>query len=249
MSQLPAPARELSRIAGETTFAASDAPLLLLDRSLVIRGVNPAYSDATMWQADDLRGQFMFDAFPDNPDDPAADGVAKLSASLERVLRTGRRDRMSPQRYDVKNPRRDGQFVRKVWLPVNTPIVEDDRVVGVLHHVEDVTGTPSLHGRREPGGLPRHPQPSSEGAGAQELEAADDAAVDAALCDALHEIENLETALASSRDIGTAIGIVMWSYKIDQASAWDLLRKRSQRTNVKVRDLATHLIETGTLDL
>src|SRR2546428_7515922 len=39
-------------------------------------------------------GRGIFDVFPDNPDDPAADGVRNLRASLERVL-AHRRDRKS----------------------------------------------------------------------------------------------------------------------------------------------------------
>jgi AmiR/NasT family two-component response regulator len=57
----------------------------------------------------------------------------------------------------------------------------------------------------------------------------------------------LRVALQNSRDIGTAIGILMSLHKISADAAFDLLRAVSQRTNRKVRDLALEVVETGTL--
>ena len=46
---------------------------------------------------------------------------------------------MALQRYDVRVPE-TGAFVGKNWLPTNSPVHDPDgRVVGVLHHVEDVS--------------------------------------------------------------------------------------------------------------
>ena len=50
----------------------------------------------------------MFDVFPDNPDDPAANGVRNLRASLERVRETCAPDRMPIQRYDIRRPEAEG---------------------------------------------------------------------------------------------------------------------------------------------
>jgi AmiR/NasT family two-component response regulator len=57
----------------------------------------------------------------------------------------------------------------------------------------------------------------------------------------------LRIALQNSRDIGTALGILMNRHKITRDTAFDLLRSASQRSNRKVRDLAHEVIETGTL--
>ena len=43
------------------------------------------YAAATMTDRDTLVGQHLFEAFPDNPDDPEATGVSHLRASLDRV--------------------------------------------------------------------------------------------------------------------------------------------------------------------
>ncbi len=55
----------------------------------------------------------------------------------------------------------------------------------------------------------------------------------------------LQRALASRQDIGEALGIVMERHKITEDEAFDLLRRRSQEQNVKLRELARHLTETG----
>ncbi len=60
---------------------------------------------------------------------------------------------------------------------------------------------------------------------------------------------NLEQALENSRNIGTALGILMASQKITQQQAFDLLRVVSQQTHRKVHQLALDVIDTGTLEL
>ncbi len=83
--------RILSDVAGSPVFGAGRAPYLLLDRELVIRGVNDAYLTATGRAREQLVGAAIFEAFPDNPDDPGADGVRNLESSLRVVLGYGRR--------------------------------------------------------------------------------------------------------------------------------------------------------------
>ena len=87
--------------AASLLFLASPAPYLLFDRRLRIRAVNAAYLAATNRVADELVGADMFEMFPDNPADPRADGVARLSFSLEHALRSGRPHDMLIQRYDI----------------------------------------------------------------------------------------------------------------------------------------------------
>lgn len=121
-------------------FAVTTAPYLLLDTELRIQAANPAYLRATGRHPDELTGAFVFDAFPDNPGDPAADGVRSLRSSLELVMRRGVSHDMGVQRYDIPDPGDPSVFRVKVWCPVNSPLLDaDGRAVGVLHHVEDVT--------------------------------------------------------------------------------------------------------------
>ena len=61
--------------------------------------------------------------------------------------------------------------------------------------------------------------------------------------------ENLERALSSNRDIGTAVGVLMGQHKLTRDQAFDLLRIASQNTNRKLRDVALDVIDTGDVDV
>lgn len=67
------------------------------------------------------------------------------------------------------------------------------------------------------------------------------------LSDARERIEHLETALATNRRIGIAIGVVMARHGLTDEQAFELLRAQSQARNTKLRDLAEEVIYTGTL--
>lgn len=124
----------------QSEFDASPHPYMLLDPGpgLHIVDVNDAYATATLIVRSDVVGRSLFEIFPDNPDDALADGVSNLYSSLQTVARTGQPHAMAIQRYDIRDP--DGRFVERHWQPINTPIHDkDERLVFLLHHVEDVT--------------------------------------------------------------------------------------------------------------
>ncbi len=70
-----------------------------------------------------------------------------------------------------------------------------------------------------------------------------------ALSTRLHEREvaQLGTALANSRQIGTAVGILMERYRVTSQQAFELLTRASQDANRKIRDLAAEIELTGEL--
>jgi signal transduction histidine kinase len=128
-------------------FEAAPECCLVLDPDLVIVAVTDAYLAATMTERDALVGRDVFDAFPDNPDDPATEGQRNLRASLERVLREASPDAMPVQKYDVRRP--DGTFEERFWSPRNSPVLTGTGAVSyIIHHVEDVTEY--LQSRRDP---------------------------------------------------------------------------------------------------
>jgi GAF domain-containing protein len=61
------------------------------------------------------------------------------------------------------------------------------------------------------------------------------------------DAENLHAALTSSRQIGTAIGIIMARRLVTSSEAFELLREASQNLNRKLRDIAAEVEQTGTL--
>ncbi|MHB0773910.1 PAS domain-containing protein [Bradyrhizobium sp. 5.13L] len=121
-------------------FDTSPHPYMLLDPGpgLSIVDINDAYAAATFISRTDVVGRSLFEVFPDNPDDPLADGVSNLYGSLRIVGETGRAHAMAIQRYDIRNP--GGSFVERHWQPINSPIHDaSGQLVFLLHHVEDVT--------------------------------------------------------------------------------------------------------------
>jgi PAS domain S-box-containing protein len=122
-------------------FASSPAPILILRPNapqFTIADVNDAYLAATMRTRENLLGRDMFDAFPDNPNDPTANGESALRASLEQAVISRRPHLMDVQKYDVMRP--DGTFEERWWKPANSPVLDaNGNVVAIIHHVADVT--------------------------------------------------------------------------------------------------------------
>ena len=116
-------------------------PYLILDPQLVIVAVTDAYLRATKTRREEILGRGIFSVFPDNPDDPAAEGVRNLRASLLRALKSKTPDAMPVQKYDIRKPESEGGgFEEHYWSPINTPILDSDGEVRYLiHRVEDVT--------------------------------------------------------------------------------------------------------------
>jgi signal transduction histidine kinase len=113
---------------------------LVLTPELVIAAVSDAYARATKTTRESIVGRGIFDAFPDNPDDPATEGVRNLRASLERVRRELVADSMPIQKYDIRRPDSEGGgFEVRYWSPVNTPVLAGGALAYIIHRVEDVT--------------------------------------------------------------------------------------------------------------
>lgn len=58
---------------------------------------------------------------------------------------------------------------------------------------------------------------------------------------------SLETAVSSRHVIGMAQGIAMERYGIDAQQSFELMRRLSSTTNVKLRDVAAQIVETRTI--
>lgn len=122
-------------------FEAAPGCYLVLDPQLHIAAVSDAYLLATMTERSEIVGRHLFEIFPDNPDDPSADGVAKLGASLAQVARDRIANTMDIQHYDIRRPRNQGGgFEVRYWSPVNSPLLDSaGELIYIIHCVEDVT--------------------------------------------------------------------------------------------------------------
>ena len=137
----------------QALFSVTPSPCMVLGPDLVLADVNKAACRVTGRTREDLVGRYLFDAFPDNPADPDADGVRNLHASLHWVLRSKEPDTMAPMKYDIPVADRPGVFEERWWSAINTPVLgPDGQVEWILHRGEDVTSFILSHPRRRGGG-------------------------------------------------------------------------------------------------
>ena len=118
-------------------FDAIPAPYLAISPQMTILAANAAYVQLVHRTRADLIGRDVFAAFPDNPDDPHANGEAALRASLQRVLATGRVDEMAMQQHDVAI---GAAFQHRYWKAVNTPVCDAAGAVRyILHSTQEAS--------------------------------------------------------------------------------------------------------------
>lgn len=122
-------------------FEMAPDPYLVLDRAFGIVAVSNAYLSASMTDRKSIVGRGIFEIFPDNPDDPMAEGVRNLRLSLQMVLKSRKPDPMAIQKYDIRKPASEGGgFEERFWSPINTPVLDaKNEVQYIIHRVEDVT--------------------------------------------------------------------------------------------------------------
>jgi signal transduction histidine kinase len=127
----------------QAVFRASPDILLLLTPDFHMVDASEVRVKATNVPREDIAGRYLFDVFPDNPDNEDAIGKSNLHASLVRVLQTRQPDEMALQRYDLARP--DGTFEERYWRPLNVPVLgPDGEVRYIIHRVEDATTTMQL---------------------------------------------------------------------------------------------------------
>ncbi len=95
----------------------------------------------TNTRREDCIGRSIFEVFARNPDGQSEFGAGVLRASLERVVQTGRPDRMAITKYDIPRPASEGGgFEVRYWSPLNVPVLDDrGEVRYIIHQTEDVT--------------------------------------------------------------------------------------------------------------
>ena len=122
------------------TYSASPMLASLLDPApgLVFVEANETYSLSTGLSHDEIVGQSLFARFPENPDDPAADGLHNFFMSLRKVAATGLPDTMDLLRYDIADS--EGVFRERYWRPTTKPLTDEaGHLVFLLQEVEEVT--------------------------------------------------------------------------------------------------------------
>ena len=112
----------------------------ILSPDFRVLAINQAFERASFRPRDAIIGRVLFELFPDSPDDPAAEGMHKLRASLERVKRDRVPEALPVQRYDIQDPARPDLFIERYWSPINTPVLDGNgELQYIVHLAEDVT--------------------------------------------------------------------------------------------------------------
>lgn len=102
-----------------------------------ILAVSDDYLYATKRTREELIGKGLFEAFPNNPDDPNKTSENTVRASLEFALHHKEPHFLPIQRYDI--PTDDGYEIR-FWSASNRPVLaENGEVSYLIHSVEDVS--------------------------------------------------------------------------------------------------------------
>ncbi|MDX3799260.1 PP2C family protein-serine/threonine phosphatase [Streptomyces sp. AK04-3B] len=128
------------RIDYAAVFRALPGMVALLTPDLVYADANEDFLRLAGRTREQLLGRYMFDVFPENPNDAAAAGMRETQASMMRVVDTAERDTMALLRYDIEDRARPGHWVEHFWSPVNAPVLgPDGDVVLIVHRVEEVT--------------------------------------------------------------------------------------------------------------
>jgi diguanylate cyclase (GGDEF)-like protein/PAS domain S-box-containing protein len=122
-------------------FDKSPYPYLLLAPDLTIIGANDTYLRTAERSLEDIVGQHVFDAFPQNPDDPDDSSLRDLQASLERAINTGKPDSMALVRYAIPRDTPEGMiFDERYWSIIHTPALDDKgKVTFLFQNPIDVT--------------------------------------------------------------------------------------------------------------
>jgi PAS domain-containing protein len=115
-----------------SAFAQAHFPCMVMTPDFIIVGANDPYAALTGVAQEAMTGLPVFEVFPDNPNDPNADGVRTMTASFKRVRTLTRHDVMKTLRFDIRD--KDGVWQERYWQPANWPIVDDDGSVLALVH-------------------------------------------------------------------------------------------------------------------
>jgi PAS domain-containing protein len=117
-------AREALIAAFLAEYGRSPEPATLIDPApgLLYVETNASYLAVTDLTREDIVGRSLFQRFPDNPEDPSADGIHSLYTLLREVAATRQTGALELMRYDLQGP--DGAFHERYWQPVASALLD-----------------------------------------------------------------------------------------------------------------------------
>ena len=123
-------------------FEQSPANYVVVDTNWCVVAATDGYLSMALRTRDELLGLNIFDAFPDDPNDPNAKGTQVLRAGLEQAVASKKAEWLpGAQRYPIPRREEDGGGFEVRWFrAVNAPVLDAEGLVQyVIHGNEDVT--------------------------------------------------------------------------------------------------------------
>jgi hypothetical protein len=233
----------------DPVFLSQPSPTVLLSRDFVVRAATPSYLRATDRREDDLVGLNLFDAFPDNPRNVETVSSVELAGSMETALRTGQPHRLTPIRYDLPDRDRPGAFVEKRWISTSIPVRDGEDLLGITVTIHDVTtvdrdlvsALAAYQDLLDSDGV------SSPSAGEQAEAVQSLLAVVESRARLADEVAHLRRALETRPTIDQAKGVIMADRRCTPDEAFQVLRKLSMDSNVRLADVAAAVVYQASL--
>lgn len=233
----------------DPVFLSRPAATVLMSRDFVVRAATPSYLRATDRREDELLDLSLFEAFPDNPRNVETVSSQELAGSLDTALRTGAPHRLAPIRYDIPDRARPGGFVEKRWVSTSIPVRDGDDLVGVTVTIHDVTTVD----RRVVSALAAYQDllDSGEVSTASAREHAEAVQSLLAVVESRErladEVAHLRRALETRPTIDQAKGVIMADRRCSPEEAFEMLRKVSMDSNVRLADVAAAIVYQASL--
>ena len=123
----------------EDLFDASPFGTLVFTSDLTLLACNAAHTRSSGVPSAHLKGRYMFDVWPKNPNETGPDTEETIRASVARVMTTLRPDEPPIQKHDL--PRPDGSFEPRYWRIMHSPVMRDGRVTAIRQDCWDVTAS------------------------------------------------------------------------------------------------------------
>lgn len=118
-------------------FEGLPASFIVVDHEFRIVAATNFFLDDAKRRREEVQGVLITDAFPDNPDNPDANGTEVLRSALQRVLDERAGHVLPIQRYDIEVA---GTYEERYFKPLNEPVFNTmGEVEYIIHGVEDVT--------------------------------------------------------------------------------------------------------------
>lgn len=111
---------------------------IILSPGLRVIEVNEAYCAATFKSRNQLLGKYLFDVFPEKPDDKSTEAVSRVRKTLLLALNNKRPYSVGVVRYDLQTS--EGIVAELYWSAISKPVLNSEgEVTHLIHKVEDVT--------------------------------------------------------------------------------------------------------------